>query len=350
MQKKSLSYKDAGVNIDEGNRFVKKIKEIVSVKKKQRNIGGIGGFGGLFDISALNIPNPVLVSSIDGVGTKLYIAQKLNRYDTVGIDIVCHCVNDIMVQGAKPLFFTDYIGCGQLDADILADVIKGIVKACEEADCELLGGETAEMPGMYKPGEYDLVGSITGIVDKSKIITGANIVEGDIIIALPSNGLHTNGYSLARKIVFDIMKFTLNEEMKGIKGTLGDALLIPHRSYASILFDIMDKFEIKGLAHITGGGLTENLPRIFPRGLGALIDLNKINVLDIFKYLKEWGNVDTHEMMKVFNMGVGMTVIVSKEESEKCLAECKKFYLESTFIGEIVKDSESKVSYKGNLN
>ena len=341
----AISYKDSGVNIDEGNRFVKKIKELVSKQKRVENLSGIGSFGGLYDISNLKEKNPVLVTSIDGVGTKLTVAQMMNKHDTVGVDIVSHCVNDILVQGARPLFFTDYLGCGKLEADVLASVIEGIVKTCELADCELMGGETAEMPGMYKAGEYDLAGSITGVVDKDKIITGAEITEGDVLISLPSNGLHTNGYSLARKVVFEKMGFTVDSFIDELNTTIGDALLVPHQLYAPVIYQLFENVKIKGLAHITGGGMTENIPRILPQGIGASIELFNIKVLEIFKCLQKWGNIELIEMLRVFNMGVGMVIIVSKEESLKTLEICQECYKEAALIGKTIKDTKSQIQY-----
>jgi phosphoribosylformylglycinamidine cyclo-ligase len=346
--KKQMNYRQSGVNIDEGNRFVSKIKKLVAGKSRPEVIGGIGGFGGLFDISKIGIKKPVLVTSIDGVGTKLMVAHAMNKHDTIGIDMVNHSVNDIAVQGAKPLYFTDYLGCGKLDADQMEQVIQGLLKACLENNCELIGGETAEMPGIYRPGDYDLAGAITGIVDRDKIITGQNIVEGDRLIALPSTGLHTNGYSLARKICFEAKKFKVSTKIPELDNkTLGECLLIPHRSYGPLIFDLIKKVTIRGIAHITGGGLTENLPRVFPKNkkIGASISLNQIQVLPIFQCLQKWGNVDLFEMLRVFNMGVGMILILSKKEAEKCLALCRKVYPEACFIGEMTTKTPGRVFY-----
>ena len=343
--KKGMSYKECGVNIDEGNRFVSKIKKVVTSWHRPEVMRGIGGFGGLFDISKFGYKEPILVTSIDGVGTKLSIAMKMNKHDTVGMDIVNHCVNDILVQGAKPLYFTDYIGTGKLNADKMEEVIKGMHKACREANCELIGGETAEMPGMYNGEDYDLVGAITGIVEKSKLISGDTIRPGDVLLSLPSTGLHTNGYSLARKVVFDKMKFTVDTKVDELEHSVGETLLVPHRCYGPIMYDLLEKFEIKGMAHITGGGITENLPRIFPEGIGAEVEISKIKVLPIFQCIQEWGNIEKMEMFRVFNMGVGMILVISKEESEKVLRYCKKIYGDSSFIGHIIPDVERKVRY-----
>ncbi len=340
-----MTYRESGVNIDEGNRFVSKIKKIVSGKKSGHVLRGIGGFGGLFDLSKLGYKEPVLVTSIDGVGTKLNIAELMNKHDTVGMDIVNHSVNDILVQGAKPLYFTDYIGTGRLNADKMEQVIQGMYTACRDANCELIGGETAEMPGMYHGEEYDLVGAITGIVEKSRIITGDTIKNGDVLLSLPSVGLHTNGFSLARKIVFEKMKMKVDTRVDELGTTIGEALLVPHRCYGPMVHDIMEKLPLKGMAHITGGGITENLPRIFPEGIGAEVEVSKIKVLPIFSCLQKWGSVEKMEMFRVFNMGVGMILVVSEEEHEKCLKLCRKVYPESEIIGHIVPDHEKKVRY-----
>jgi phosphoribosylformylglycinamidine cyclo-ligase len=343
---KPLSYRDSGVDIDEGNRLVRRIKTMTRENRRRENLGGIGSFGGTYDLSGLGLDRPVLVSSIDGVGTKLAVARMMDRHDTVGRDIVFHCVNDIMVQGASPLFFTDYIGCGKLDADVLSRVIRGIVDACGEADCELLGGETAEMPGMYRPGEYDLVGSITGVVERSRLITGERIEERDVLIALPSSGLHTNGYSLARTICFDRMGFAVDRHIPELGRSLGDALLEPHRSYAKLLKELMKTDRVRGLAHITGGGMTENLPRILPEGLGARIDPGVLEIPPLFLCLERWGGVTRDEMFRVFNMGVGMVVVSSPDDADGCLERCRRIYPGSRAIGEIVRDPGRRVRYE----
>ncbi|MBN2144245.1 MAG: phosphoribosylformylglycinamidine cyclo-ligase [Candidatus Aureabacteria bacterium] len=341
----SLSYKECGVNIDEGSRFVSKIKKIVSSWHRPELMKGIGGFGGLFDISSLGMKHPVLVTSIDGVGTKLNIARMMKKHDSVGMDIVNHCVNDILVQGAKPLYFTDYIGTGRLDADCMEQVVKGMFQACKDANCELIGGETAEMPGMYKDDEYDLVGSITGVVEKEKIITGDRLVHGDVLISLPSNGLHTNGYSLARKIVFDIKNLKVDSYVEELECSIGEALLVPHRCFGPLMYGLFDQVDIKGMAHITGGGITDNLPRIFPKGIGAEIKISSIQVLPIFHCLQKWGGVELMEMMKVFNMGVGMVLAVSQEESELCLKLCRENFPGSAVIGRIIQAEQKAVKY-----
>jgi phosphoribosylformylglycinamidine cyclo-ligase len=342
---KSMSYKECGVNIDEGTRFVSKIKKVVSPWHRSEVLRGIGGFGGLFDISNLGMKHPVLVTSIDGVGTKLNIARMMKKHDTVGKDIVNHCVNDILVQGAKPLYFTDYIGTGKLDADLMEQVIKGMFEACRDANCELIGGETAEMPGMYKDDDYDLVGSITGVVDKEKIITGDRLTPGDALIALPSCGLHTNGYSLARKIVFEKMKFKVDSYVEELGMTIGEALLVPHRCYGPIMYALFDKVDIKGMAHITGGGITDNLPRIFPKGIGAEIKISSIQVLPVFQCLQKWGQVELMEMMRVFNMGAGMILAVSEEQADACLQFCRATFPQSVVIGRIIKAEKKEVIY-----
>lgn len=346
MTDKKLTYSQSGVNIDEGNRFVQLIKQRTKGKKVPGLLSGIGGFGGLFDLSVFNLKEPVLVTSIDGVGTKLEVAKKIKAFRSVGIDIVAHSINDILVQGAKPLYFTDYLGMGKLNADKMAEVIDGIAYACEEWQVALIGGETAEMPGMYQEDDFDLVGSITGVVEKSKIITGDRIAEGDVLISIPSSGLHTNGYSLARKIVFEIQKLDPTAHIPELGRSIADALLEPHRCYGPFIYPLLETYDIKGLAHITGGGITENLPRILPENVSALISRNQIEVLPIFKLLQKWGDVETDEMYRVFNMGVGMIVAVSSKEADAVLSDLKRMDPGVRQIGHIVPKSHSRVIYE----
>ncbi|MEI8340280.1 MAG: phosphoribosylformylglycinamidine cyclo-ligase, partial [Verrucomicrobiota bacterium] len=276
-------------------------------------LGKIGGFGGLFKPDFAGMREPVLVSSVDGVGTKLKIAFAMNRHDTVAQDLVNHCVDDIAVLGARPLFFLDYIGAAKLEPSVFDQLIKGFSKACKEAGCALIGGETAQMPGMYNPGEYDLAGTIVGVVDRKKMIDGSKIKPGDAILGLPSNGLHTNGYSLARKVLFETMKLKPSTKLPGPAKTVGEELLRVHRNYQPLLASLPDGLA-KGLAHITGGGLVDNLPRVLPKNCDAIIDTASWKVPEIFRLIQHGGGVDPSEMYQVFNMGIGMTIIVSEKD------------------------------------
>jgi phosphoribosylformylglycinamidine cyclo-ligase len=282
-------------------------------------LGKIGGFGGLFRADFSDLHDPVLVSSIDGVGTKLKIAFAMNKHDTVGADLVNHCVNDIAVLGARPLFFLDYIGCEKLDPVTFQQLLRGFSRACRSADCALIGGETAQMPGMYRKGEYDLAGCIVGVVDRAKIIDGRKIKPGDVVLGLASNGLHTNGYSLARKILFEKMRLKVSLRLRGSTATVGEELLRVHKNYQALLAKVPDGM-IKGLAHITGGGLIDNLPRILPANCDAVIETKSWKIPPIFQILQQNGNVDPEEMYQVFNMGIGMVVIVAPHDAAKVMA------------------------------
>ena len=317
----SSKYKESGVDIDAANRAMKSIGEHVRATWGKEVLGDVGNFGGLFELPK-RFENPVLVSSTDGVGTKLKVAFLSGRHDTIGQDIVNHCVNDILVQGAEPLFFLDYFACGRLEPDVVTDVIKGLATACKENGCALIGGETAEMPGFYADGEYDLAGTVVGIVDREKLIDGSSIEEGDEVWALPSSGLHTNGYSLARRIVFDEMGLGVDDELPGTGRTVADELLEVHRSYLPEYRELEDHIQVKGLAHITGGGLLENIPRILPAGCSVGIDLSAWDPPPVFGLLREKGGVDSKEMYRVFNMGVGMIFITGKG-SGSAIAEAK---------------------------
>jgi len=308
-------YRESGVDIDAANRAKKKIGELARKTWGKEVLSDIGNFGGLFEMPG-GLRRPVLVSSVDGVGTKLKVAFLARKHDTVGEDLVNHCVNDILVQGAEPLFFLDYIASGVLDPRVVADVVSGIARGCAANGCALIGGETAEMPGFYAAGEYDLAGCIVGVVERERVIDGRSIRPGDVIWALPSSGLHTNGYSLARKIVFDEAKLGVDDEIPGTGTCVREALLAVHRSYLSEIRDLRARAEIKGLAHITGGGLLENIPRILPAGAAVEIDASKWDVPPLFKFLKERGGVEWIEMHRVFNMGIGMIVIVSPGAEE----------------------------------
>lgn len=312
------TYKDAGVDIERASETKERMTEMVRSTYGPEVLGAHGRFGGLFDIQWLQFrTNPVLVASTDGVGTKTVIAAALGRFESLGHDLVNHCVNDILVQGAKPLFFLDYVATSQLDPDTVLQVVRGITDACRGANCTLLGGETAEMPGVYRPGELDLVGTIVGWVQREDIIDGARIEAGDILIGLPSTGLHTNGYSLARRVLADR---PLKGELPGGAGTLGDALLAPHRSYLQPVNDLMNQdIDIRGLVHITGGGFYDNIPRVLPDGLGVRIETGLWPVPPIFGLIQDVGQVDRKEMYHVFNMGIGLIVIVSANQAERTL-------------------------------
>lgn len=339
----SLTYKDSGVDKEAGYQQVKLIKE--SIKKTQTKdvLSSIGGFSGLFNLDMKGLEEPVLVSGTDGVGTKLKLAFMIDTHTSIGEDLVAMCVNDILCQGAKPLFFLDYIGTGRLEPGKMAEVVEGVANGCLKAECSLIGGETAEMPGFYQDGEYDLAGFAVGVVDRKKIIDGRDIKEGDRILALPSDGIHSNGYSLVRKIVFEKMNLDLDEEVEGLAASLGEELLKPTRIYTDPILDIIEGFQVKGIAHITGGGIYENLPRVLGPGLSAHIDKDVVEVPTIFKLLKKWGNLDEKEMYSTFNMGIGMVLVVSKEEeaSIKSFLKSKgeKFYA----LGQVKKGSEGVV-------
>jgi phosphoribosylformylglycinamidine cyclo-ligase len=316
--KSKKAYAAAGVDVDLGNRVKSGIHALVKGTHGPEVLGKIGGFGGLFRANFKGMKDPVLVSSVDGVGTKLKLAFAANRHDTVGQDLVNHCVNDIAVVGARPLFFLDYIGAERLDPPVFAQLIKGFAKACKEASCALIGGETAQMPGMYQRGEYDLAGTIVGVVDRALALDGSRIKVGDVIIGLAANGLHTNGYSLARKVLFEQLGLKLSSKLPGVAKTLGDELLRVHRNYQPLLAKL-PKGLVKGLAHITGGGLMDNLPRVLPKTTDAVIDTKSWKVPAIYEHIRAGGKIDRTEMYQVFNMGIGMTVVVSAKDREKAL-------------------------------
>ena len=313
----SLSYRDAGVDIDAGDALVEAIKPFAKRTMREGVLGGIGGFGGLFEISK-KFKEPVLVSGTDGVGTKLKLAFELDRHDTVGIDLVAMSVNDILVQGAEPLFFLDYFACGKLDVATATAVVKGIAQGCEQSGCALLGGETAEMPGMYPDGEYDLAGFAVGAVEKSQIIDGSKIVPGDVVLGLASSGIHSNGYSLVRKII-EVAKPDLEADFHGRK--LSDVLMAPTRLYVKPLLALIAAMEVKGLVHITGGGLVENIPRVLQDNLTAVLDSKSWTMPPLFQWLQQHGGVADSEMHRVFNCGIGMTVIVSADNADAAMAQ-----------------------------
>ncbi len=347
---KSLSYKDAGVDIDAGNLLVNNIKPLVSATKRVGANSEIGGFGGTFDLKAINYKDPLLVAANDGVGTKLRIAIESNMHDTIGIDLVAMCVNDIIVQGAEPLFFLDYFSTGKLDVNQATNIIKGIAEGCKQANCALIGGETAEMPSIYQNDDYDLAGFCVGAVEREQLLPKDNIEQGDIIIALQSSGPHANGYSLIRKIV-EINELGLQDECPfSPNQTLAEALLTPTKIYVKpILAAFNEGLEIKALAHITGGGFSENIPRILPKNLKAKIDLDRINVPPVFNWLAKTGGVKEIEMLRTFNCGVGMVLIAPKIKAKAIIEHFEKFGEIAYQIGEIDLATNVNIEFKGSI-
>ena len=341
---KSVTYAEAGVDISRGDRAKERIKFLAQKTFNRNVLGGIGGFGALFRLDMQRWKNPILVSSADGVGTKLKVAFELGLHQTVGADLVNHCVNDIAVQGATPLFFLDYLATGKLDPDVAESVVSGLADACRANGCALIGGETAQMPGFYKDGEYDLAGFIVGAVDRDKMVTGAGIKAGDVLIGMPSTGLHTNGYSLARKLLFEVGGYKPTQYVTAIREKAGAALLRTHRSYLHVIQKLVAAGLTTGMAHITGGGITENLPRILPKAVTAQVEIGSWPVLPIFEHLRELGNVPQEEMMRTFNMGIGLIAAIpaAKFTRAKNLLDRaeEKFYV----IGRVVK-GERRVQY-----
>lgn len=340
----TVTYADAGVDIDRANRTKKRIKYLAHKTFTRGVLSEIGGFGGLFSIDREKYLDPVLVSSVDGVGTKLKIAFEMKMHHTIGADLVNHCVNDIAVQGAAPLFFMDYLATGKLDPEVAEKVVEGLAEACKHNGCALIGGETAEMPGFYPDGEYDLAGFIVGVVEREKIITGKTVQPGDIILGLASNGLHTNGYSLARKLLFEIAHYTPDSYVNELKGKVGNELMHTHRSYWPIIKKLVNADCISALAHITGGGITENLPRVLPRGVAAVIEMGSWPVLPIFEHLQKLGNVPPEEMLRTFNMGLGMLLVVPSAKFKKAQNVLDKIGEKAYTVGRIVK-GDRKVMY-----
>lgn len=343
MKKTGLTYADAGVDINEGAIAVEKMKKHVKETFTKGVLGGLGGFGGLFELDLENYKKPVLVSGTDGVGTKLKIAILKDQHDTVGIDLVAMCVNDVLVQGAKPLFFLDYIATGKLKSEKIADIVKGVADGCKQSGAALIGGETAEMPGFYSDDEYDMAGFTVGIVEKDKIVDGSKIKTGDVLIGLSSSGIHSNGYSLVRKLFFDKLKFDIDTYIKELDKTLGEALIVPTRIYVNSVLNILDKVEVNGMVHVTGGGFIENIPRILPKGLGVDIELNSWKMLPIFDYMKEKGNIDIIEMYKTFNMGIGFILIVDKNKVEEILDITKNINEKAYVIGKVTEKEGVKL-------
>ncbi len=343
------AYARAGVDIDLGNKVKSRLPELLAGTKRPGVLGKVGGFGGLFALDVRRYREPVLVSSVDGVGTKLKIAFAMGRHDTIGQDLVNHCVNDIAVLGAEPLFFLDYLGTGKLQPEVFTDILKGFAKACAENRCALIGGETAQMPGFYAPGEYDVSGTIVGVVEKSRILDGKSISPGDAVVGIASSGLHTNGYSLARRIFFDELKLKPTSRLPGLKNSLGDELLKVHLSYGPLVQKLLksfnppslarSRFGIKGLAHITGGGFTDNIPRVLPKTCDAIIRKGSWEVPAIFRLIQQRGNIPEPELYQVFNMGVGMAVIVAPEKAGEVMRLIRRNQYQAERIGEVVRGS-----------
>jgi phosphoribosylformylglycinamidine cyclo-ligase len=314
-----MEYKSAGVDIDAGNETVRRIRALARGTFTPGVLSDIGSFGGLFRLDRDRYEEPVLVSSADGVGTKLKVAFMTGRHDTVGADLVNHCVNDILVQGAEPLFFLDYLATGRLSPAVAEQVVSGVARACRENGCALIGGETAEMPGFYADGEYDIAGFIVGVVERSRVVDGKSIVPGDVLIGLPSAGLHTNGYSLARRVLFEMAGWQADTFIAELGTTVGDALLASHRSYLSLVRPLLERQSVRGLAHITGGGITENLPRVLPEGCAAEIDLRAWDVPALFRLLQERGQIARDEMFRAFNMGIGLVIVCAARDAERVI-------------------------------
>ena len=347
MDDKPLTYADAGVDIDKADHLVQTIKAIAQKTRVPGVMGEIGGFGGLFSLNVANMESPVLVSSTDGVGTKLKIAFMMDRHNTVGIDLVAMCVNDIAVQGAKPLFFLDYLATGKIDDQTITRIIEGIGQGCHEARCALIGGETAEMPGFYQPREYDLAGFAVGIVDNSKIVDGSEIRVGHQIVGIASSGLHSNGYSLVRKICFDQLKLAIDAHVEALGKTIGEELLTPTRIYSEIVQSLIRGLPIRGLAHITGGGIVNNILRIIPQACGIALKRASWDVPPIFSFLQRAGRIEEKEMLRVFNNGIGMVAVVPEKSVQDVLARLHAMQEKAFVIGEIIeRESAGEARFK----
>jgi len=342
---RSITYADAGVDIERSNFTKQRIKFLAHKTFNRSVLSEVGGFSALFSIDRKKFPDPVLVSSVDGVGTKLKIAFEMKLHHTVGADLVNHCVNDIAVQGATPMFFMDYFATGKLQPEVIEKVIAGLADACKQNGCALIGGETAEMPGFYGNGEYDLAGFIVGVVDRKRLITGKTVEPGDVLIGLPSTGLHTNGYSLARKLFFEVAHYTPDSYVSEIKGKVGTELMRTHKSYWPIVRRMLDADAVSAMAHITGGGITENLPRVLPKGVGAIVEIHSWPVPPIFEYLQRLGNVPHDEMLRTFNMGIGMILVVPAKKFKKAQLILDRCSEKGYVIGRIVK-GEKRVTYQ----
>ena len=336
-EKTKLTYADAGVDIAEGAAAVEKMKAYVQETFTKGVLGGLGGFGGLFELDLEGYKKPVLVSGTDGVGTKLKIAFLTDVHDSTGIDLVAMCVNDILVQGAKPLFFLDYIATGRISSDKVADIVKGIAEGCKQSGASLIGGETAEMPGFYSDDEYDIAGFTVGIVEKEKIIDGSKIKEGDVLIGLPSTGIHSNGYSLVRKLFFDVLSMNVSDHVEELGMTLGEALIMPTKIYVKEILEILANHSVNGMVHVTGGGFTENIPRVLPEGLGADIAMGSWEMNPLFPLIQEKGNIDESEMFKTFNMGIGFILAVDPSEADAMMETIEKTGEKAYKIGTVTK-------------
>lgn len=326
-------YKKAGVDVKKGYEAVQRIKKHVARTSRQEVLGSLGSFAGLFDLTQLDYKEPVLVSGTDGVGTKLMLAFAMDKHDTIGIDLVAMCVNDIVAQGAQPLFFLDYIGCGKNNPAVIEQIVAGIAEGCVQSGAALIGGETAEMPGMYEADEYDLAGFAVGIVEKSQVITGESIEAGDVVIGLPSSGIHSNGYSLVRQV---IKPFDLNETYEDLSRPLGEIVLEPTKVYAKQVHAVLESLTIKGIAHITGGGFYENLPRILPEGLGVKLDPTTWEVPEVFQFIQKHGQISTEEMYGIFNMGIGMALVVAKKDVKRAIEILEKANESPQVIGQVI--------------
>jgi phosphoribosylformylglycinamidine cyclo-ligase len=341
-----MDYKSAGVDIDAGSEAVRRIRALARSTFTSGVLSDIGSFGGLFQLDTGRFREPVLVASADGVGTKLKIAFMTGRHGTVGIDLVNHCVNDILVQGAEPLFFLDYLATGRLQPEVAEQIVSGMAVACRDNSCALLGGETAEMPGFYADGEYDLAGFIVGVAARERLITGRQIAVGDLLVGVPSSGLHTNGFSLARRIVFDRLGLGVDTHVPELGRTIGEALLEPHRSYLPFIKPLLDGGRIKGMAHITGGGITDNLPRVLPHGTAAVVDVAAWSVPPIFRWLQRNGQVPIDDMLRTFNMGLGLIIVTAHDKAEPLLEElAARGGRDARVIGRIVAGEPPSVSY-----
>jgi len=341
-----MDYKASGVDIDAGNETVRRIRGLARSTFTNGVLSDIGSFGGLFRLQPGHYREPVLVASADGVGTKLKVAFLAQRHDTIGRDLVNHCVNDILVQGAAPLFFLDYLATGRLSPAVAESIVGGMAAACRENGCALLGGETAEMPGFYRDGEYDVAGFIVGAVDRDRLITGRTIAVGDVLVGVPSSGLHTNGYSLARRVVFEHLGLGVDTYVPELSRTVGEALLEPHRSYLPVIKPILEGGRIKGMAHITGGGITDNLPRVLPHGTAAVVDTSAWEVPPIFTWLERSGNIPHDDMMRTFNMGIGMIIVIGRDHADALIAELiARGERDARVIGAIVSGEPPAVTY-----
>jgi len=341
-----MDYKASGVDIDAGNETVRRIRGLARSTFTSGVLSDIGSFGGLFRLETGQHREPVLVASADGVGTKLKVAFMAKRHDTIGGDLVNHCVNDILVQGAEPLFFLDYLATGRLAPAVAEAIVGGIAAACRENGCALLGGETAEMPGFYHEGEYDVAGFIVGVVDRQRLIHGRTIAVGDVLVGVPSSGLHTNGYSLARTVIFEHLRLGVDSYVPELSRTVGDALLEPHRSYLPFVHPLLEAGRIKGMAHITGGGITDNLPRVLPHGTAAVVDTSAWEVPPIFQWLRRSGSIPQDDMMRTFNMGIGLIIVTSRHDAEPLIGElAARGGRGAKVIGQIVAGEPPSVSY-----